>query len=98
MITARTGGATTRARAGAAPPRHTRTWRDCVQRRPDSVAGLDLAVLPYAFGTHAHGGQNALAEVAAARRPAVVVATQRPFNEQEHTRAALGIGGQGWGR
>lgn len=36
-----------------------------------------------------HGGQNALAEVAAARRPAVVVATERPFDEQEHTRAAL---------
>ncbi|MGI4895810.1 MAG: glycosyltransferase, partial [Janthinobacterium lividum] len=29
-----------------------------------------------------HGGHNAVAEVAAARRPAVVVAQQRPFDEQ----------------
>ena len=32
-----------------------------------------------------HGGQNAVAEVAAARTPAVVVADPRPFAEQEHT-------------
>ncbi len=36
-----------------------------------------------------HAGQNALAEVAAARRPAVVVASQRPFAEQHRTAAAL---------
>ncbi|WP_319643808.1 glycosyltransferase [Gephyromycinifex aptenodytis] len=36
-----------------------------------------------------HGGQNAVAEVAAAGRPAVVVASERPFAEQEHTRRAL---------
>ncbi|WP_082589432.1 glycosyltransferase [Nostocoides sp. Soil756] len=36
-----------------------------------------------------HGGQNAVAEVAAARRPAVVVAQPRPFDEQEATAAAL---------
>ncbi len=39
-----------------------------------------------------HGGQNAVAEVAAARRPAVVVADPRPFAEQEHTVAALEAG------
>ena len=36
-----------------------------------------------------HAGQNALAEVAAARRPAVVIPQPRPFDEQEATAAAL---------
>jgi len=36
-----------------------------------------------------HAGQNAVAEVAAARRPAVVVPQERPFGEQEATAAAL---------
>ncbi|WP_110183087.1 glycosyltransferase [Nocardioides solisilvae] len=42
-----------------------------------------------------HAGQNAVAEVAAAAAPAVVVADPRPFDEQEHTVARLerlGIG------
>lgn len=37
-----------------------------------------------------HAGQNAVAEVAAARSPAVVVADARPFDEQQHTAARLG--------
>jgi hypothetical protein len=36
-----------------------------------------------------HAGQNAVAEVAAARRPAVVVPQRRPFGEQEATATAL---------
>ena len=36
-----------------------------------------------------HGGQNSVAEVAAARRPAVVVAQRRPHDEQLATVAAL---------
>lgn len=36
-----------------------------------------------------HAGQNALAEVAAARRPAVVVPQRRPHGEQDATAAAL---------
>ena len=36
-----------------------------------------------------HAGQNAVAEVAAARRPAVVIAQPRPFAEQEATAAAV---------
>lgn len=36
-----------------------------------------------------HAGQNALAEVAAARRPAVVVPQRRPHGEQESTGRAL---------
>ncbi len=40
-----------------------------------------------------HGGQNALAEVAAARRPAVVVPQDRPYDEQRANAAALDRGG-----
>ncbi|MGO4958461.1 glycosyltransferase [Luteococcus sp. Sow4_B9] len=40
-----------------------------------------------------HAGQNAVAEVAAARRPAVVVAEPRPFDEQLHTVRALQAAG-----
>lgn len=40
-----------------------------------------------------HAGQNALAEVAAARRPAVVVPQRRPFGEQDATAAALARAG-----
>jgi hypothetical protein len=36
-----------------------------------------------------HAGQNAVADVAAARRPAVVVAQRRPFGEQEATARAV---------
>jgi hypothetical protein len=37
-----------------------------------------------------HAGQGAIAEVAAARRPAVVIAEDRPHGEQTATAAALG--------
>jgi hypothetical protein len=37
----------------------------------------------------AHAGQSSVAEVAAARAPAVVVADPRPFDEQHHTVARL---------
>jgi hypothetical protein len=40
-----------------------------------------------------HAGQNAIAEVAAARRPAVVLPQQRPFGEQEATAAVLASAG-----
>ena len=48
-----------------------------------------------------HGGQNAVAEVAAARTPAVVVAADRPFDEQLATVRALAaqriaVGLDGW--
>lgn len=39
-----------------------------------------------------HAGQNAVAEVAAARVPAVVVAQERPFGEQHATARALDAG------
>ncbi len=40
-----------------------------------------------------HAGQNAVAEVAAARRPAVVLPQSRPFGEQHATATALERGG-----
>ena len=40
-----------------------------------------------------HAGQNALAEVAAARRPAVVVPQDRPHDEQRTTAGVLARGG-----
>ena len=48
-----------------------------------------------------HGGQSAVAEVAAARKPAVIVADDRPFDEQRHTvtaidRAGLAVGLSTW--
>jgi hypothetical protein len=58
-----------------------------------ALCGADVVVT--------HGGQNAVAEVAAARAPAVVVAGPRPFDEQQHTVAALreaglAVGLDGW--
>ncbi|MRJ75265.1 hypothetical protein GEV29_01815 [Aeromicrobium sp. SMF47] len=41
-----------------------------------------------------HAGQNAIAEVAAARRPAVVVPRPRPFGEQDAMAAVLGADGR----
>jgi hypothetical protein len=48
-----------------------------------------------------HAGQNGVAEVAAARVPAVVVADARPFGEQEHTvrmlrHLGIGVGLDSW--
>ncbi|QGA07533.1 hypothetical protein GFH29_09135 [Nocardioides sp. dk884] len=40
-----------------------------------------------------HAGQNAVAEVAAARRPAVLVPQDRPHEEQRVSAAAIGAGG-----
>jgi UDP-N-acetylglucosamine--N-acetylmuramyl-(pentapeptide) pyrophosphoryl-undecaprenol N-acetylglucosamine transferase len=40
-----------------------------------------------------HAGQNAVAEIAAARRPAVLVAEPRPHDEQLHTGRALASAG-----
>ena len=36
-----------------------------------------------------HGGLNSVAEIAAARAPAVLIADRRPFSEQQHTVQAL---------
>jgi hypothetical protein len=64
------------------------------------VAGLaprgngDLwELLQWADVVVTHGGQGAVAEVAAARRPAVVIAEARPHGEQAATAAAIGAAG-----
>lgn len=40
-----------------------------------------------------HAGQNAVADIAAARRPAVIIAQPRPFDEQQATATALAVNG-----
>lgn len=50
----------------------------------ESIRGADVVVT--------HAGQNALAEVAAARRPAVVIPQERPHEEQAATAAVLSEG------
>lgn len=52
----------------------------------DALCGADVVVT--------HAGQNAIAEVAAARRPAVVIPQPRPFNEQDRMAAGLAAAGQ----
>lgn len=60
-----------------------------VERSPASPSRDLWADLARADVVVTHGGQNAVAEVAAARRPAVVVAQPRPFDEQEATATAV---------
>jgi len=52
----------------------------------DILCGADVVVT--------HAGQNAIAEVAAARRPAVVVPQSRPFVEQDLMAASLAASGR----
>ncbi|QYA99937.1 hypothetical protein I1A62_01990 (plasmid) [Rhodococcus sp. USK10] len=40
-----------------------------------------------------HAGQNAVADIAVARRPAIIIAHERPFDEQQATAAALAAHG-----
>lgn len=55
----------------------------------DGTAPDAWALLQGADVVVTHGGQNALAEVAAARRPAVVVPQERPHDEQRANARAL---------
>ncbi len=78
------------------------------EQLPDTIGSWSWTVLGGARGTWAedpsaalraadvvvtHAGQNAIAEVAACRRPAVVVPQQRPHEEQATTGAVLRDGG-----
>lgn len=54
------------------------TWTVCDGFSPQQVA----AALASARVVVAHAGQNAIAEIAAARRPAVIIAQRRPHDEQ----------------
>lgn len=62
------------------------TWSE---RSPDRPSPDLWAELCEADVVVTHAGQNAVADVAAARAPAVVVAQRRPFEEQEATALAL---------
>jgi hypothetical protein len=75
------------------------TW---VERSPGSAGADDLwEDLQAADVVVTHAGQNAVAEVAAARRPAVVVAQPRPHDEQVATARRvddwrIAVGRQAW--
>ncbi|HET8766976.1 MAG TPA: glycosyltransferase [Pedococcus sp.] len=77
------------------------TW---IERSPGVVASRDLwDELLRADVVVTHAGQNAVAEVAAARRPAVVVAQPRPYDEQVATaecvqELGLAVGRSSWPR
>ncbi len=77
------GGRSTTTEEVAAARRATPGW-EWVERDPSSPGSLWDA-LRAADVVVTHAGQNAVAEVAAARRPAVVVAQPRPFDEQVAT-------------
>ncbi len=61
-------------------------WTECSPDRPSPDLWRDLCSADVVV---THAGQNAVADVAAARAAAVVVAQRRPFDEQEATAAAV---------
>jgi hypothetical protein len=64
-----------------------------LSRRLGTWADDPSTVLADADVVVTHAGQNAVAEIAALRRPAVVVPQRRPHDEQRTTARALGTGG-----
>ncbi|WP_323097458.1 glycosyltransferase [Intrasporangium sp. YIM S08009] len=62
------------------------TWVERSPLNPSPDLAADLAEADVVV---THAGQNAVADVAALRRPAVVVAQQRPFGEQVATAEAV---------
>ena len=73
--------------ARAATPRWT--WTVCSAAGPDEV----WESLQCADVVVAHSGQNVVAEVAAARRRAVIIAQPRPHDEQAHLVRSLAVAG-----
>jgi hypothetical protein len=78
----------------------TPDW-DWVVRTPEAPSADLWRELADADVVVTHAGQNAVAEVAAARRPAVVVAQPRPFGEQVATaravqRLGVAVGLESW--
>lgn len=70
--------------------RSTRHWQwDVLSRSLGSWVNDPLPVLQQADVVITHAGQNAIAEVATCRVPAIVVPQERPFDEQEVTARAL---------
>ena len=62
------------------------TWSERSPERPSPDLWAELCAADVVV---THGGQNAVADVAAARAPAVVIAQSRPFGEQAATATAL---------
>jgi hypothetical protein len=84
------GGSQVGAGALQAAQRHTPGWTWTVAGGPGSAWFPDVwQRLQDSDVVVTHGGQNALAEVAAARRPAVIVPQPRPFDEQACSSRAL---------
>jgi hypothetical protein len=82
------GGRDADASSVAAARRATPGWT-WTERSPDQPSPDLWAELCAADVVVTHAGQNAVAEVAAARAPAVVIAQRRPFDEQAATARAL---------
>lgn len=83
------GGRTTTAAEVEAAQAATPSWT-WVERCPGTHSARDLwQDLQLADVVVSHAGQNAVAEVAAARRPAVIVAQPRPYDEQVFTAGCL---------
>ncbi|MEO7753609.1 MAG: hypothetical protein ABIS35_09370 [Terracoccus sp.] len=68
-------------------------WTVCTDLAGDELWGR----LQSARVVVGHAGQNVLSEIAAARRPAVIIAQERPHDEQRHTVRALTATGLGHG-
>ena len=82
------GGRDADASCVEAARRATPGW-DWTERSPERPSPDLWAELCAADVVVTHAGQNAVADVAAARAPAVVVAQRRPFDEQAATARAV---------
>ena len=88
-----TGGSYYTRRELAASVAATPTWHwNTLGAGPDWVAD-PWPILTAADVVITHAGQNAVADVAAARRPAIVIPAERPHHEQEATAASLSRAG-----
>jgi hypothetical protein len=90
-VLAGAGGTTTSQALLAAARREAREWRWQVLAPPPLGSWMDdpTPVLRESDVVVTHAGQNAVAEVAGARRPAIVVPERRPYAEQEATAREL---------
>ncbi|MDN5764735.1 MAG: hypothetical protein L0H96_02275 [Humibacillus sp.] len=82
-----TGPSLERAAAASGPQW---SWR---RPHPRADAATIWSELTRAEVVVTHAGQNAVAEVAASRRPSVVVAETRPFDEQQETAGVIDTSG-----
>jgi hypothetical protein len=94
VVLAGAGGTTLRPEALAAARAETPawTWRVLGPQPVGTWVADPSAALRTADVVVTHAGQSAVAEVAAARRPAVVIPEPRPYAEQEATARALATG------